>query len=152
MSSSRSRSPIRGCRRNRQAGETNLDGETTKNSEQGAAFARTVRSRLNQVLSKHDEILENLDRTDKFTARTKGSLESTMNKKMESTEQAWNKNVNFQEIMEKMEMGRVPCMAAATRAAERWTEYEDGRFSRAEAVTEWEGTVRKMEETEKRAP
>ena len=41
-------------------------------SERGAEFARTTHSRLRQVSSRHEEILENLDGTDKEAAGTKG--------------------------------------------------------------------------------
>ena len=51
---------------------------------------------VRQIMSRHEEVMQNLDRTDKLTAGKKGSLESTMKKTMESTKQAWNKNVKFQ--------------------------------------------------------
>ena len=62
-------------------------------SKQGAVFAKTIDSRLRQISTRHEGILENFDRTGKLAAGTKGSLDSTMMETMESTEQAWNKNV-----------------------------------------------------------
>ena len=61
-------------------------GETI--SEQGAVFIRTIDARLRQKSSRHEEILKNLDRTDKLKSGKKESLESKTQKTMESTEHA----------------------------------------------------------------
>ena len=67
-------------------GVKSMVGETI--SEQGAVFVRTIDARLRQKSSRHEEILQNLDRTDKLKSGKKGSLEAKTQKTMESTEQA----------------------------------------------------------------
>ena len=71
-----------------------------------------------RLISRYHEILERLDRIDKITAGKKGSFESTVKVTVESTEQAWNKNLKFQEMLEPTEKGRLTHMADATRVAE----------------------------------
>ena len=61
-----------------------------------------------------------------------------MKKTVEWTEQARNHNVKFQDYM-----------ADSIRASERWSQCDDARFSEEEALGEWEGAERKVEESDK---
>ena len=71
--------------------------------DQGETFSKRPPFRLKQISRKREAFLEHLDRTDKLVARKKGSSESTMKNTLETTEQAWNNNLKFHEILEESE-------------------------------------------------
>ena len=71
--------------------------------------------------------MENLDRTDMLTAGTKGNVEPMMKMTIESTEQAWNKNVECQETLEKSGKSRVHNAADGNREPALWSECTHAR-------------------------
>ena len=76
-------------------------------------FAKKNGSRLQQILSRHQEIFEDLDRADKLVAGKKSSLLSTLKNTVESTERAWSEAVQFQQVMKKTGRCGVLYMAEA---------------------------------------
>ena len=93
--------------------------------------------------------MENLDRTDMLTAGTKGNVEPMMKMTIESTEQAWNKNVECQETLEKSGKSRVHNAADGNREPALWSECTHARRNWKNALTEWSEAERNMEESEK---
>ena len=88
---------------------TSMAGEAI--SEQGAPEL-VHRFSSEADIANREEMLEILFRTDKLTAGKKGSLESTMMKTMESTEEAWNKTEKFQETKNTQHSGGLHAVAA----------------------------------------
>ena len=96
------------------------------------------------VSSRHREILENLDRTPTSPRRQRREAwNRNWSKQWRDTEQAWNKAVKFQEVLEQTGRCHALYTAEAKRVAEMWSGCEEARRNLDDAVTDWEETKTK---------